>query len=801
MAINFPIPVNVGDTYAFSSITWSWNGAAWDRQSTAGGGVTGATGATGVTGATGATGATGPQGVTGATGAVGATGAGGALGYWGSFWDTTTQTAAGITLAYIIGINSSDPASNGVGISGGNQIYFTNKGVYNIQFSVQLQNGNSQYHDANIWIRQNGVDVPYTNGVYAVPPKHAGVTGSAITGWNYVLGISAGDYIQFLWNLEDTNISLVTIPAHTNPITPVSPSIIVTATQVMFTQLGPTGATGATPSSYVASFNGLTGALQGVSSVNGLTGAIVGVGFTSGKLSQFASTNSTELRNIISDATGTGSLVFGTSPNLSTPTITNPTLFTNIITTSTGNTITFPNATATIANLTSIQTLTNKTLTLPKIQSFTMYSGGDWLGTLNLPDTLSGETLVGKATIDTFTNKTISGTGNTFSNIGNASLVNSSVTVTAGNGLAGGGSVALGGSVTLTNAGVTAAVAGTGISVSGATGSVTITNTGVQSFNGRTGALQGVSSFNGATGAVTFTNYVASFNGLTGAVTGVTAGGANIFTALNSFGAGISAAGATFSDAVKASAGVFTDSVLPLVGVGGGGGGTLYINANQSGGGGSDSITHIGDTISAGNSTHITVDDLAGEVSIQGGAIHLYGAVDTQSTATIASTLTVQAGGAVLEWNGFLPAPTVLTVYDGGTPATKLTLDGLGVFSTLNTSGTLQYGAAGAYADAFSVTTATTGVTTMGSWTKTAYRSFEFDIQGSKGTTGPYQFTKIVAVHDGTTVTSTQLSNISTGLTLASYLVDISGSLVRLRVTPGATTSTAFKTIVKAIPV
>lgn len=37
--------------------------------------------------------------------------------------------------------------------------------------------------------------------------------------------------------------------------------------------------------------------------------------------------------------------------------------------------------------------------------------------------------------------------------------------------------------------GVSAAVAGTGISVSGATGSVTITNTGVQSIGGVTGAV------------------------------------------------------------------------------------------------------------------------------------------------------------------------------------------------------------------------------------------------------------------------------------------------------------------------
>lgn len=38
-------------------------------------------------------------------------------------------------------------------------------------------------------------------------------------------------------------------------------------------------------------------------------------------------------------------------------------------------------------------------------------------------------------------------------------------------------------------------------------------------------------------------NFVASFNGLTGAVTGVTVGGANTFTALNTFSAGLCAAG------------------------------------------------------------------------------------------------------------------------------------------------------------------------------------------------------------------------------------------------------------------
>lgn len=58
-----------------------------------------------------------------------------------------------------------------------------------------------------------------------------------------------------------------------------------------------------------------------------------------------------------------------------------------------------------------------------------------------------------------FLNKTIDGTLNTLTNIGNASLTNSSITVTAGSGLANGGTVSLGGTVTL-NVG-----AGNGIAV------------------------------------------------------------------------------------------------------------------------------------------------------------------------------------------------------------------------------------------------------------------------------------------------------------------------------------------------
>ncbi len=118
--------------------------------------------------------------------------------------------------------------------------------------------------------------------------------------------------------------------------------------------------------------------------------------------------------------------------------------------------------------------------------------------------TLTNKTIAaGSNTISGLTNSNLSGTAG----ITNANLANSTIsgialgsnlaTLTIGTGLSG---TSYNGStgVTIANTGVTSNVAGSGISVSGATGAVTITNTGVTSNVAGTGV-----SVSGATGAVT----------------------------------------------------------------------------------------------------------------------------------------------------------------------------------------------------------------------------------------------------------------------------------------------------------
>lgn len=172
-----------------------------------------------------------------------------------------------------------------------------------------------------------------------------------------------------------------------------------------------------------------------------------------------------------------------TATGTSTVVISLPTALTFTGKTVTGGTF---NATAVtvggvdVVTLTASQTLTNKTLTAPVIATIVN------TGTLTLPSIT--DTLVGRTTTDTLTNKSISGTGNTLTNIGNSSLVNSTISgvslgsnlfaLTIGTGLSG---TSYNGS-----AGVTIAIDST---VATLTGTQTLTN---KSMSGSTNTFTNI---------------------------------------------------------------------------------------------------------------------------------------------------------------------------------------------------------------------------------------------------------------------------------------------------------------------
>lgn len=143
---------------------------------------------------------------------------------YGSFYDTTTQTAAAINTAYGITFNNTD-LSVGVTIgSPTSRVYVDRQGVYNIQFSAQLDNTAGSDHLIWIWLRVNGTDV--ANSASEVRLK--GNNSELVAAWNFLYNFKDGDYFELMYSVDNTAIQLKAAAA-VAPV-PAIPSVILTVT-------------------------------------------------------------------------------------------------------------------------------------------------------------------------------------------------------------------------------------------------------------------------------------------------------------------------------------------------------------------------------------------------------------------------------------------------------------------------------------------------------------------------------------------------------------------------------------------
>ena len=150
---------------------------------------------------------------------------------YGAFQDNTDQTAASTTTAYPMTFDTTD-YSNGVTVvtSGGlaSRLTVANAGIYNLQWSGQFQNTDSQLQDVSVWLRKNGTNVVGSAGLIAIPNFHGSVNGHTIAGWNYFIEMAANDYIEMMWSTTNTSVSLQHLPVGTSPTRPSTASVIAT---------------------------------------------------------------------------------------------------------------------------------------------------------------------------------------------------------------------------------------------------------------------------------------------------------------------------------------------------------------------------------------------------------------------------------------------------------------------------------------------------------------------------------------------------------------------------------------------
>lgn len=141
------------------------------------------------------------------------------------FFDTTTQVAALPNTAYPITYNTTD-LSYGVRLRSPStsEIEVDTDGVYNFQFSIQIDKTTGGSANFWIWARKNGVNVANSASQIQIQGNNHEIFSAA----NLMFDLKTGDWIEFIWAVSDVSVQLTSFAAAA-PV-PAIPSIIVTVT-------------------------------------------------------------------------------------------------------------------------------------------------------------------------------------------------------------------------------------------------------------------------------------------------------------------------------------------------------------------------------------------------------------------------------------------------------------------------------------------------------------------------------------------------------------------------------------------
>ncbi|MDB2399646.1 hypothetical protein N9W01_00110 [bacterium] len=146
---------------------------------------------------------------------------------YGSFYDTTSQTASLANTIYAVNHNSTD-LSNGVSIVAGSRITISESGTYTIISTHQYVHNTGGVVTITGWLRKNGVDVDYSG----TDLRLKGNGDKDLYAINYFVEAEAGDYYELMWSANGADTFIVATPARTGPVRPAVPSVITTVNKV-----------------------------------------------------------------------------------------------------------------------------------------------------------------------------------------------------------------------------------------------------------------------------------------------------------------------------------------------------------------------------------------------------------------------------------------------------------------------------------------------------------------------------------------------------------------------------------------
>jgi hypothetical protein len=148
--------------------------------------------------------------------------------YYLSAYHTASLTTAVQNTPYSMSFSTTD-FSSGINIGGPirNQIQIVNAGIYDIQFSCQVDKTSGTTANGYIWLAKNGTDVPETNTQITLA---GGQNDAQVAAWNFYLSASAGDYYELRYGADQTNFRIHYNLSQT--VGPAIPSVILTVGRI-----------------------------------------------------------------------------------------------------------------------------------------------------------------------------------------------------------------------------------------------------------------------------------------------------------------------------------------------------------------------------------------------------------------------------------------------------------------------------------------------------------------------------------------------------------------------------------------